>query len=1269
MKITAKRLLSLLLAMIMVIGLLPMTALAISNASITIKTYDSAGNPIGNVPVALIHNNRSNGQNRKEIATATTDANGVVTINNPKVFADVNNGHYLEAIVTGGGFTWDTTQSDARTVSEQSFCYIRGTKNSYIEVNGNSGTRAVFHLKYVESANAKYTVTWKDGNTVLQTVTNTEGTAVSAPEAPEKTGYTFNGWDNDIAAIPGEDTVVNATWRINQYTITFDVNGGTAVAPITQDYDTAVTAPADPTKNGYTFTGWKPAVPATMPADNVAVKAQWEANEYTITFDTDDGSEVAPITQDYNTAVTAPADPTKDGYTFTGWDPAVPETMPAHNVTVKALWEKIDTTGGKRAITVTVVDGDGNVMAGVPVQLWINTNQDHVNPENNHSALSEIIKTDSYGQVVFDGAELASVKYGHYLYANVISDEYDFNWNEGKTNNVRTASPGENTEAFTASNQGYLRMAAGLKDGAGFNGSFRIAAKRTVGTITWNDWDGTLLKQENVKLGIVPTAPEAPSREGDAQYTYTFTGWAPEVAAVTGDATYTAVYESSINEYTVIWKDEDGSVLETDEDVPYGTVPTYDGAEPTKEDYVFTGWDPAVAAVTGKAEYTAQYKLTTRTLTIKTVDINGNPVAEVPVQVYQNLNKNGGEADHQAIGDVVTTDAAGVAVITSKDEDALVDLKALTYGVTVYASVTGEEYDFANTVPVRKAQAGINTAAIQDSNGNGYLWMVAETAEDGFIGTLTLIVSKAGDTTTTYNREIKVTVVDENGDPMANAPVQLMVNNNQTGTIADHSAISDVAYTDENGVVVFGDDVLGAVKKGNYVYAVINGEGYDFAWNEGKTNIVRTATAGQNTSMILDKSGQGYLNVTANLGDPVKGAFAIIAKRTTATVIWKDEDGTVLEIDKEVLYGEIPTYDGEEPAKEGNAQYSYKFVGWNPEVVAVDGDAVYTAVYEQTVNQYTVTYTDGVKDKTVFADQNYTVDYGTDTPAFQGRPWRRGYVFLGWKPVVAKTVTADVTYMALWKWNHSDKVEEDPTVNVRGLNTVDHVAYVVGRGNNSFVPTGTVTRAEAATMFFRLMTEEFRNHYWDGEASYADVADTAWYHVAVATLEEAGIIRDTAKGGFFRPNEPITRAELAVMAAQFCTITGEIPEASFRDVSSRHWAADAIALVEYAGWIEGYNGKYRPEDTITRAECVTIINRMLNRGAEAEDMLPGMVTFVDVASNAWYYEAVQEAANSHTYTRTKQNLTGESFRAERWLTVEEAPDWSALEQAWAAANK
>ena len=138
--------------------------------------------------------------------------------------------------------------------------------------------------------------------------------------------------------MPAYNQTINALWTINQYTIHFDTDGGTSIADITQDYDTAITPPADPTRTGYTFTGWDKEIPARMPATGMTITAQWQINQYTITFNTHGGTAVSSITQDYDTAITAPANPTRTGYTFAGWDKSIPATMPAENMTIGALW-------------------------------------------------------------------------------------------------------------------------------------------------------------------------------------------------------------------------------------------------------------------------------------------------------------------------------------------------------------------------------------------------------------------------------------------------------------------------------------------------------------------------------------------------------------------------------------------------------------------------------------------------------------------------------------------------------------------------------------------------------------------------------------------------------------------------------------------------------------------------------------------------------------------------------------------------------------------
>ena len=172
-----------------------------------------------------------------------------------------------------------------------------------------------------------------------------------------RAGYTQVGWSTvdggekvygfEDVYTQNEALTLYPVWNTNKYTITFDTNGGSEIAPITQDYGTEITAPANPTRKGYTFKGWDKEIPETMPADNITVKAQWEINQYTITFDTNGGSEIAPITQDYGTKITAPADPTRKGYTFKGWDKEIPETMPAENITITARWKDTEKPTGE----------------------------------------------------------------------------------------------------------------------------------------------------------------------------------------------------------------------------------------------------------------------------------------------------------------------------------------------------------------------------------------------------------------------------------------------------------------------------------------------------------------------------------------------------------------------------------------------------------------------------------------------------------------------------------------------------------------------------------------------------------------------------------------------------------------------------------------------------------------------------------------------------------------------------------------------------------
>ena len=233
---------------------------------------------------------------------------------------------------------------------------------------------------------------------------------------------------------------------------------------------------------------------------------------------------------------------------------------------------------------------------------------------------------------------------------------------------------------------------------------------------------------------------------------------------------------------------------------------------------------------------------------------------------------------------------------------------------------------------------------------------------------------------------------------------------------------------------------------------------------------------------------------------------------------------------------------------------------------------------------------------------------------------------------------------------------EIPDDDALGLNTTDHFAYIVGYGNGEVRPQNNITRAEVATIFFRLLTDDVRDENLTKTNRYSDVAATAWYNTAVSTLSSMGIITGYPDGTF-RPNAAITRAEFAAIAARFDN-DGDKTAAKFSDIAT-HWAKDEISIAYNNGWITGYpDGTFGPQRDITRAETMTLVNRVLNRQPETEDdLLPNMTVWTDNANpKAWYYLAVQEATNSHYY----EFKTNSQY--EKWTELRETRDWKALEQ-------
>ena len=290
-------------------------------------------------------------------------------------------------------------------------------------------------------------------------------------------------------------------------------------------------------------------------------------------------------------------------------------------------------------------------------------------------------------------------------------------------------------------------------------------------------------------------------------------------------------------------------------------------------------------------------------------------------------------------------------------------------------------------------------------------------------------------------------------------------------------------------------------------------------------------------------------------------------------------------------------------------------------------------------------YTDGYKDN-AFKIKSET-DWAQQPDGSYKREITRVCKYCGYTETVKEVKKDDIVDIIPVILPAISKNETAPK-----LNTRDHFAYVQGYPDGTVKPAGSITRAEVAAILFRLMDADSRSLYYSTASGFRDVDSTKWYNTYVATLNNAGVITDI-RTGYFRPNDAITRAELAAMLAQFA----EKKSAAiyFSDISAGYWAANAIALTANLGWINGYpDGTFGPDKTVTRAELMAMVNRATGRAPESTSaLLSGMKTWKDNADTArWYYLDVQEATNSHTYTGAP---------TETWTSLTTTPDWSQYE--------
>jgi len=494
----------------------------------------------------------------------------------------------------------------------------------------------------------KYTLHFNTaGGTSIADQLQTWNQPISVPAAPTKSGYTFAGWSPAIPDVmPMSDLTVTAQWTVNQYTITFDSAGGTAVSAITQDFGSALVSPEDPTKTGYEFGGWTPYLPATMPAENLTLIAYWGANFYTITLNTNGGNLIDPIRREVNTALTVPTNPQRAGYTFIDWQPNFPATMPAENLTLVAQWQansitlQFDSAGGS-SIAPIIQNCDTDLttpanpsQAGYTFVAWNPLLPAKIPTAN--QTYTAVWSINSYS-IDFDsagGTVITSITepYNTTLTqpANPTRTGYTFTgWSptfpskmpaedltliaQWAPNLYSVSFDSKGGSAVTSITQEYLKaiMQPGNPTKAGhtftgwytdtnttilYNFSTPITENRTLYagwqiqsyTVTFKNWDGELLFEETVVYNTAATPPVAPDREPTAQYYFEFSGWNGNTNNILGETIFTAVFQPSLRSYTVYYIDSSGTEI-TNQTVNYDEW-AYEPQQPYREGLTFMGW-------------------------------------------------------------------------------------------------------------------------------------------------------------------------------------------------------------------------------------------------------------------------------------------------------------------------------------------------------------------------------------------------------------------------------------------------------------------------------------------------------------------------------------------------------------------------------------------------------------------------------------------------------------------------------------------------------
>ena len=1078
-----------------------------------------------------------------------------------------------------------------------------------------------------------YTVTFDSyGGTPVPPAQEVEyGHTATKPADPTLKGYTFAFWylgeDEQNATAYDFDTPVTenitltAKWNINKYTVTFNSYGGTPVPPAQEvEYGLTATKPDDPTLKGYTFAFWylgedeqnATAYDFDTPVtENITLTAKWNINKYTVAFNTDGGTPVPPAQEvEYGLTATEPAAPEKTGYTFDGWylgdEKYDFSAAVEQNITLTAKWTQ-------NTYTVTFDPNGGNELAEADKTKVVKIGEAYgelPTPTRKGYNFAGWYTEAEEGTVVTADTTVSAMT-DHTLYAHWEAKKANVHIMIFKSNDLGTpivdrayttdAVYGDTLDLAEIDPSSYLDFDFEIDGGWYDDGLFNLYKKYVSGEQANKPAALTKLQitgnWQNLKLIVTELVPVVYFKSAEA------------LAEYQND-------HSKVENIIFTTKARVGS-----------TLPTADAPTATRDGYTFTFWsregqigtDVTGQTVNGWTNLVANWEA--RTDTPYTVE-----------HYLENLDGN-------------------YALDTTEH------LKGTTDTTVTAAAKSYDNFTYDSTVP--------GTVASGNIAGDGSL------------------VLKLFYTRNTYDYTVRhIKQLPDGSYDEANAEVETLS--------GKFEALAAVTAKDYGSHYPTNDaDTKQNIK-------IEKGLTIDVKYDLDEHTLTFETNGGSAINPVTVRHG----NAVARPADPTKDKYTFIGWYADPEFTEEYDFATVLEADKtiyakfeltstpigdiyvryDVLHiKQLPdgTYDL------ANAEVEHLSAKKDTTVTAVIKD--YRATHHVNVNRTLSKLTGtaiqpymGVDGKPVYTILSvyYDLDFHTLTFDTMGGskiapetvrhgltvakpkdPVNGGYIFDGWY--------TDKTYRT--PYNFATPLTQDTTIyakwflivlpgvtvkkNTPKLNTADHFAYVQGYPDGTVKPAGNITRAETAAILFRLMDEGSRKTYYSTKSGFRDVASGSWYNTYVATLNNAGVITDSSNG-YFRPNEAITRAELAAMLAKFSETTGAANY--FNDVSAKYWAANAIAICAKLGWINGYpDGTFRPDKNVTRAELMAMINRATGRAPKSADaFLPGMKTWIDNTSDKWYYLDVQEATNSHSYT-----VKG----SETWTALNADPNWSLYE--------